>query len=153
MPAEGENAANDLHHLAAARLATASQRYTANRRKLVDALVHASGPLTIAEILGDQRSLAQSSAYRNLVVLEQAGVVHRIITADDHARFELTETMTGQHHHHLICERCGVIFDVVLPPLVEDDLVASLGRAARRIGFQGNHHRVDLVGICRPCLG
>jgi Fur family ferric uptake transcriptional regulator len=153
MPAEGENGPDDVHHVAAARLAAASQRYTANRRKLVDAFVHSTGPLTIAEILGDQRSLAQSSTYRNLVVLEQAGVVQRIITADDHARFELTETITGQHHHHLICERCGAIFDVTLPSLLEDDLVASLGREARRIGFQGNHHRVDLVGACRQCLG
>ena len=39
-------------------------------------------------------SLAQSSAYRNLVVLEQAGAVNRIVTADDFARFELAQDLT-----------------------------------------------------------
>jgi Fur family peroxide stress response transcriptional regulator len=152
MPAHGESARlTDVHQLATTRLAAMSQRYTSNRRKLVEALAHSSGPLTIAEILAGQRSLAQSSTYRNLVVLEQAGVVHRIVTADDHARFELTETITGRHHHHLICERCGVILDIMLPPVLEDDLVASLGREARRLGFHGDHHRVDLVGTCEEC--
>jgi Fe2+ or Zn2+ uptake regulation protein len=151
MSGRGREALTDVHDLAAGRLAVQSQRYTLNRRKLVDALIQSSGPLTIDEILGDQQSLAQSSTYRNLVVLEQAGVVHRIITADDHARFELDETITGRHHHHLICEQCGVVLDVTLPTSVEDDLVASLGQVAREVGFTGRHHRIDLVGDCHNC--
>ena len=39
-------------------------------------------------------TLAQSSTYRNLVVLEEVRVVHRIVTSDDHARYELTEEIT-----------------------------------------------------------
>ena len=35
--------------------------------------------------------MPQSSAYRNLAVLEQAGVIRRVITDDDFARFELDE--------------------------------------------------------------
>lgn len=143
--------ANDVHKLAASRLAAHSQRYTRNRQLLVEVLIGSAGPLTIAGILEDGDDLAQSSAYRNLVVLEEAGVVHRIITSDDHARFELSEDITGRHHHHLICERCGMIYDITLPPEVENQLDSSLAAEAGRLGFRGDHHRVDLVGVCEDC--
>ena len=98
----GHSSGYDVHHLVASQLAASEQRYTDNRRQLVDILVDTEGPVTIADILDQGEDLAQSSAYRNLVVLEEAGVVHRIITSDDHARFELTEAVTGHHHHHLV---------------------------------------------------
>ena len=144
--------ANDVHKLAANRLAAHSQRYTHNRRLLVEVLIGSAGPLTIAGILAEGDELAQSSAYRNLVLLEEAGVVHRIITSDDHARFELSEDITGQHHHHLICDRCGMIYDITLPPAVEQELESSLAGEANQLGFHGDHHRVDLVGICNDCF-
>lgn len=143
--------ASDVHKLAATRLAAHSQRYTTNRRLLVEILIGSSGPLTIAGILEERGDLAQSSAYRNLVVLEEAGVVHRIITSDDHARFELSEDITGEHHHHLICDRCGSIYDITLPPSLEQELEAALTVEAGRLSFSGDHHRVDLVGVCQSC--
>lgn len=142
---------SNVHQLAATKLASTSQRYTTNRRSVVDALLSLSGPATIAELLETEADLAQSSTYRNLVVLEEAGVVHRIVTSDDHARFELTEAITGQHHHHLICDSCGVIIDITLDPSVETALERSLGQAAAANRFHGAHHRVDLVGACRDC--
>ena len=141
----------DVHRLAATRLSGCSQRYTSNRRRLVEVLMASSGPLTMADILNGRSELAQSSAYRNLVVLEDAGVVQRIVTSDDHARFELTETITGQHHHHLICDGCGVILDITLAAELEATLEASLAGEASRLGFMGSHHRVDLIGRCQTC--
>ena len=38
-------------------------------------------------------------------------MVHRIVTADEHARYELDEALTERHHHHLVCSRCGVVLD------------------------------------------
>lgn len=143
--------ASNVHQIAATKLVAAGQRYTANRKQVVDVLLSATGPSTIAEILDDSEGLAQSSTYRNLVVLEQAGVVHRIVTSDDHARFELTEAITGQHHHHLICETCGVIIDVTLATDLETRLEQCLLRAAADHGFHGVHHRVDLLGMCQDC--
>lgn len=143
--------ASNVHQLAATKLAAVSQRYTANRRSVVEALLTLPGPATIAELLSNGHGLAQSSTYRNLVVLEEVGVVHRIVTSDDHARFELTEAITGQHHHHLICDKCGVIIDITLDPTVEAALERSLSHAAAANRFRGVHHRVDLVGACRTC--
>ncbi len=149
--ADARALSSNVHQMAATKLASVSHRYTANRRAVIDALLALPGPATIAEVLDAGDGLAQSSTYRNLVVLEQVGVVHRIVTSDDHARFELTEEITGEHHHHLICERCGTIIDVLLEPELERALEDSLGRAAAANGFQGQHHRVDLIGFCASC--
>jgi len=146
-------AASQIHQLAATKLAAVGQRYTANRKAVVSVLSTLPGPATIAELLSHQSSLAQSSTYRNLVVLEEVGVVHRIITSDDHARFELTEEITGHHHHHLICEACGKILDVTLTDKIEKALHDALKRAAEANAFVGRHHRVDLIGTCAQCTG
>ncbi|HEU5083357.1 MAG TPA: Fur family transcriptional regulator [Acidimicrobiales bacterium] len=143
-------AGSELHDIAAARLRGAGQRYTTGRRTLVDVLDRAEGPLTIPQILELDRTLAQSSAYRNLAVLEQALVVHRIVTNDDFARYELAEDLT-EHHHHLICRQCGGVADFTLDPAVEGELDRVLARVAATMSFEPDHHRLDLVGLCVDC--
>jgi Fe2+ or Zn2+ uptake regulation protein len=140
----------DLHTTAAARLREDEQRYTSNRRALVDVLADADQPLTIPQVLERRRDLAQSSAYRNLAVLERAGVVHRIVTTDEWARYELAEDLT-EHHHHLICSTCGGVSDFTVPGTVEHEIETALTRVAKRAGFHTTGHRLDLVGTCASC--
>jgi Fe2+ or Zn2+ uptake regulation protein len=139
-----------VHSTAADRLRDEGQRYTAQRRGLVALLVEVEQPLTIPQLLERQPGLSQSSAYRNLAVLERARVVHRIAGADGFARYELTEDLTG-HHHHLICSSCGEVADFAVSDAVERDLEVALHRAAQRAGFQVSGHRLDLVGTCAAC--
>lgn len=140
----------DVHGTADEHLHRAGQRYTANRRAIVEALVTAEGPVTVVDLLDSIDGMAQSSAYRNLAVLEDAGVVHRLVTDDDTARFELAEHLTG-HHHHLICATCGAIVDIDVPAHVEDEVRALSTAVASEHGFSIHHHRLDLVGTCRDC--
>ena len=140
----------ELHEITAERLAAEHQRYTANRRAIVDILGAAPRPLALSEVLAEGDGLAQSSVYRNLAVLEEAGVVRKVAAADEFARYELAEDLTG-HHHHLLCTRCGAVEDFTLPPQVERSIEMALGTAARRTGFHGLHHRLDLVGLCATC--
>jgi Fe2+ or Zn2+ uptake regulation protein len=140
----------DLHATAAARLRDDAQRYTPRRRALVELLAEVDQPLTIPQLLERRAGLAQSSVYRNLAVLERAGVVHRILTADDFARYELAEDLT-EHHHHLICSTCGDVTDFTVPAAVEHELEAALAKVARKAGFEVRHHRLDLVGTCPRC--
>ncbi len=147
----GDLQVTNVHQMAATKLASVNQRYTTNRRLVVDALLTLPGPATIAEVLDACPQLAQSSTYRNLVVLEEVGAVHRIVTSDDHARYELSEEITGHHHHHLICDGCGVILDVTIDASVEAALEAALAKAAAHLRFTGVHHRVDLIGVCNGC--
>ena len=141
----------DPHDLAAARLRAADQRYTRSRQALIEVLVVADAPLTVDEIVGRDDALALSTAYRNLVVFEDCGVVHRIVTSDEHARYELDEALTERHHHHLVCSRCGVVLDFTVPDTLEHELDRALGQVATSFGFDAEHHRLDLVGRCATC--
>ncbi len=143
--------ATDLHTSVAERLQDGEQRYTRGRRALVDVLEQATRPLTIQEILQRDQGLAQSSAYRNLVLMEQTGVVHRVVSTDEFARYELAEHLTDHHHHHLICTQCGQVADFTVSPEVEEALGQALERAAADAGFVTEDHRLDLVGQCRRC--
>jgi Fe2+ or Zn2+ uptake regulation protein len=148
MPAGG----GEVHTIAESRVRSTGQRYTQRRRRLVDILSRAGSPLTIADILRGRRNLAQSSVYRNLAVLEQAGVVNRVLADDEFARFELTESLTG-HHHHLICSSCGRVEDVAMPKSFERTLNRTIDRLAAGAGFGTVSHRLDLLGRCRNCVG
>ncbi|MCU0311804.1 MAG: transcriptional repressor [Acidimicrobiales bacterium] len=140
----------DLHEITAQRLRLEGQRYTRNRQAIVDILGDADRPLALAEVLSHDDGLAQSSVYRNLAVLEQAGVVRRVVATDEFARYELAEDLT-EHHHHLLCSGCGAVEDFVLPGRVERAVETALASVAEEVGFEGVHHRLDLVGLCARC--
>lgn len=126
-----------------------AQRYTSNRRGLVDALVGSGRPLTPAELAagGDK---ALSSLYRNLGVLEDAGVLRRVASTDGQARYELAEELT-EHHHHLVCRSCGRVEDVDASPRLESAMTRVMEQIAAASGFRPEEHRLDVVGLCADC--
>jgi Fur family transcriptional regulator, ferric uptake regulator len=142
---------SDLHLEVVGRLRRVGQRYTSKRRAIVEVVSSASHPLSIPQIMSRRRSLAQSSVYRNLAVLEQAHVVRRIVTGEDFARFELAEDLS-EHHHHLVCSSCGNVEDVLLPRTLERRMEGALSEAAASAGFSAATHRVDVIGTCRECV-
>lgn len=140
----------DLHRSVEARLVDHDQQYTSNRRAVVAALAGAGAPITLPDLLEADASLAQSSAYRSLSVMIDAGIVRRLVHVGDHARFELAEHLT-EHHHHLICEACGTVADVTLPDPVEAAMDRGFDEVADASGFVPSHHVVDIYGTCADC--
>lgn len=140
----------DVHATTADRLRATGRRYTDQRRELVEVLAAAGSPVSIPQILERRDDLKQSSVYRNLADLEDAGVVRRVATDEEHGRYELAEALTG-HHHHLVCARCGRMRDVQVPGGLEASLDRTLDRLARRAGFASVSHRLDLIGLCAEC--
>ena len=146
---DGDSAV-EIHTETQLRLGQAQQRYTPLRRKIVDALIASGHPLTIQDVRDTTMDLAQSSVYRNLVVLEESGVVVKVVTTGAIGRYELSEDLTG-HHHHLMCSRCGAVRDVVVPESLELDIDRVLSKLARSEGFALDHHRLDVIGRCANC--
>jgi Fe2+ or Zn2+ uptake regulation protein len=139
-----------IHAEIGRRLRTKHLVYTRGRRKLIDALLDIGHPASVPQLLKHRSKLTQSSIYRNLADLEQAGVVHRVAGSDDHARYELDEHFIG-HHHHLICIKCGVVADFVVPSSAERTLNATLEAAAKLGKFRLTGHRLDALGLCSRC--
>jgi Fur family transcriptional regulator, ferric uptake regulator len=140
----------DVHAAAATRLERVDQRYTSGRRDLVQVLADAGRPLVVAEIVERQIGLAQSSAYRNLNVLEQAGVVRRVPGPDEFARYELDEDLT-EHHHHLVCVNCGKVADYTMSDQLERSVLKAITAITDATGFVPSGHQLDLFGHCSDC--
>jgi Fur family ferric uptake transcriptional regulator len=116
----------------------------------VEAIADAGRPMTTGELVAVRPTLSQSTTYRNLVLLEQAGVVDRVRGTDEYARFELSEEL-AVHHHHLVCVSCGNVADFLPPSAFERRLTDLIGEVTAGVGFRADKHRLDLLGTCGNC--
>jgi len=55
------------------------------------------------------------------------------------------------HHHHLVCERCGLVEDFTLSKDFEASLDSTLARTASKRGLEIVGHRLDVYGLCQTC--
>jgi len=140
----------EVHDAVQERLAEISQVYTAGRKALVRTLVRSKRPLAMDEVIRRTNQLSQSSVYRNVAVLLEAGAVSKVVGSDGSVRLELAEVLS-EHHHHLLCTRCGNVSDYSPPVSAE----RSIGRWEREImsatGFRPQSHRIDFLGTCPSC--
>lgn len=100
----------------------------------------------IHERLRDEGSrIGLASVYRTLELLQRHDLIVRIDTGDGTARYEPHDP-TGEHHHHLVCTRCGRV------EAFED---AALEQAIHAVGdhvdLRVTGHDVTLRGLCRDC--
>jgi len=151
MPAgEGHDDNAPLHGQAARQLTELDQRYTRNRRAIVRVLSEAERPLTIPELVERADGMPQSSAYRNLTVLCEAGVARRLAGVDDFGRYELAEDLAG-HHHHIRCVGCATVADFTASPALEKALAQAAGAVGAQSGYRITGHSLDFEGRCQRC--
>jgi Fur family transcriptional regulator, ferric uptake regulator len=92
-------------------------------------------------------SVGVASIYRALELLEQEGLVQRFDVGASAARYE-PALPSGEHHHHIVCERCGEVV-----AFEDDALERVISRLARRVDFAIDGHDVTLRGECPECAG
>lgn len=125
----------------------AGYRATPGRVRLLEKLAKSTKPLTIAQIhktLGAQ-GINKVTLYRAIESLVFSGIVRRIDLQQDHAhRYELA----GEHHHHIVCTKCGTIEDFLVA-----DCTSILKRAAKKSRTFKiiNNHSMELFGVCAHC--
>lgn len=123
-------------------------RPTKQRAALLALLARVPGFLSAQELharlqaQGDSVGLA--TVYRALQDLTEQGVVDVLHTGDGEAVYR--RCSSDQHHHHLVCRRCGRAVEV-LGPTVET-WARSVGAAH---GFSNIHHQVEVFGVCADC--
>jgi Fur family ferric uptake transcriptional regulator len=132
-------------------LAEAGHRRGGARRALVDLLAAQPCALTALEIeralsvRGTRRSVSRASVYRILDELEQLGLVQRVETGQAMVRYE---RVCGQdeHHHHLVCDKCGVVM-----PFSDAELERAIGALSERVPLRVSEHEIVLHGSCEAC--
>ena len=137
----------DAH--ATATLRSAGYRRGGARAAVIDHLARQRCAVTAQEIesalAGQGRGVGRASVYRVLDLLLSHRLVQRVETGDGTARYERIAP-TGEHHHHLLCERCGR-----LVPFDDSDLERSIEQLASRLNFSVREHDVLLHGSCERC--
>jgi Fur family ferric uptake transcriptional regulator len=98
-----------------------------------------------AALAGEGRGVGRASVYRVLDLLQQHRLVARLDTGDGIARYEPI-VPGGDHHHHLLCDRCGR-----LVPFDDSELERSIEQLADRLNFNVQEHDVLLHGACERC--
>ncbi len=87
-------------------------------------------------------SLSLGTVYRNLNILLEQGLIHKVSFDGNCDRFDARI----ESHHHLICEKCGAVDDIFLPRV--SDIYKD---ALKDKKFKITHHRMDFFGICEKC--
>ena len=130
-------------------LALREQRLTVHRRAVLAALEHSDRPLTAEEVV-ERSGVPQSTAYRNLAELVDAGVVSRVSGVAGGDRHELAEPLS-HHHHHAVCTACGIVTDFEPSERLERLIEQEMGALLSATGFAVDHHVFDVRGLCATC--
>jgi Fur family ferric uptake transcriptional regulator len=126
---------------------TRGLRRSAARRLVLEALAVADGPMSAEQIAaGVGGRVARSdlaSVYRNLDVLQRAGIVSHVHLGHGPGLWTLN---AGSPRAYLACERCG---DYRAVPLAELQAVRAYIR--RRFGYDASFEHFPVVGLCAAC--
>lgn len=132
-----------------AALALAGLRPTRQRAAILRALERSTRPVTAQALHGRMQRRADgpglATVYRTLQALAQAGLARTFPAGEGELAYKLCEP---GHHHHLICEGCGLVVEI---PSCEVEPWAA--RTARRRGFTVSSHQAEIFGRCASCSG
>jgi len=127
------------------RLANSGFRFTPHRRQVYDVLVQHRDHPTAEEVFIRAKKvmpdISMATVYNCLDALVKSGLV-RLVNLDRGAT-RFCPNMAD--HGHFVCDRCGGVFDVGLPP-------ASLGMQIEiPSGFKVNRYDIAFHGQCPSC--
>ncbi len=131
----------------ASRLSKAGYRLTPQRIMILDAIEGASGHISAEEIYQKIKALYPglniSTVYRTMELLKETGMVTETDMGDGRVRFH---SVGHEHHHHLVCSRCGAVIDLdeaVLAPLTT--------LLTEKFGFSADLKHLAIFGHCKDC--
>jgi Fur family ferric uptake transcriptional regulator len=85
-----------------------------------------------------------TTVYRHLQALADAGAVDVLRTPEGESVYRICGT--GDHHHHLVCRRCGRTVEIE-----GREVERWTRRVAETEGFVDVDHTVEVFGTCAAC--
>lgn len=131
-------------------LAGAGRKRGGARRALLELLAGERCALTAPEIEAalagsSKRRVSRASVYRILDELEGLGLVQRVETGQAMVRYERV-CDRDEHHHHLVCDTCGLVM-----PFSDPALERAIRGLSGRVPLAVSEHEIVLRGACRDC--
>ena len=122
-------------------------RWTKQRQRMIEILAeHPDHYIDFTDV--DQRlrkdnpGLSHGTVYRNLKDFESLGIVE---TRQAGERMQVKVCCDSNHHHHFICDVCGRVQEIQMPPIDYAFFAKQLP------GAKINGHTFELHGICADC--
>jgi Fur family ferric uptake transcriptional regulator len=134
---------------ALAQMRSTSGRSGGARRAVVELLAGEDCCLSAQEIHDRLRAGGErvgiASVYRTLDGLDALGLVQRVDLGDGVSRFERADPR-GDHHHHLVCGKCGKV-----EAFSDARLESVIDNVSGATSFRIDDHDVVLRGRCESC--
>ncbi|MDO5112403.1 MAG: transcriptional repressor [Clostridia bacterium] len=100
----------------------------------------------IAQALED-KGVSLSAVYRNLVYLEEAGVVRKLaVGAERELLYQYMDVKDCKNCIHLTCTQCGQSFH--MDTRLSEQMLSAVSEAD---GFQINKEKTVVFGLCKAC--
>jgi len=123
-------------------------RLTPTRRRVLELVLEAEGPVKAYDLLdqlkSEQPNAAPPTVYRALEFLLEHHFIHRLETLN-----AFVSCFHPKHQHYgqfLICEDCGAVREVA-----ENRLSDDLARLARDADFTPTRQVLEVYGTCGKC--
>lgn len=135
-----------LHQLIQ-RLREHECRITPQRVAILQALLDAQGHPSVEEIYERVRQAfpmtSLATVYKTVALLKEMGEILELEFEPEGNRYDVHHP---EPHPHLICTRCGRIYDgQAIPPEILQTAMAVLPR------FAVSGYRLDIYGLCPEC--
>jgi len=103
---------------------------------------HPTAEWIFEQVRADMPKISLGTVYRNLHLLAKQGKVRELDFGEGTKRYD---AFLGQHYH-FVCEVCGTVRDLEVPPLADvNERIQTL--VPERI----HSHRLDFYGTCSEC--
>ncbi|GMA64377.1 peroxide-responsive repressor PerR [Alicyclobacillus fastidiosus] len=120
-------------------------RVTPQREAILNFLIHHNEHATVDEIYQALHptfpSLSVSTVYNTMKHFREIGLVKEITFGDAASRFDINV----MPHHHLVCKKCGKLFDFYLPQTPAFTLPPAAA------GFEVEDYHLEVKGTCLSC--
>lgn len=123
-------------------------KLTRQRRAVVDEIFSDSGHFEAEELVerlkNNRERVSRATVYRTLELLRECQLVEKLDFGSPRSFYEYVSP--GEHHDHLICNRCGNVIE-----FHNERLEAIQQEICANFGFQESHHSLRIFGLCAKC--
>ena len=123
-------------------------KLTRQREAVINEVFSDQGHFEADEIVHHLRSskprVSRATVYRTLELLQECQLVEKLDFGTSQSYYE--HVQVGEHHDHLICNRCGNVIE-----FHNERLEALQREICDNFGFQDTHHSLRIFGICSKC--
>lgn len=126
----------------------AGLKRTAQRELILDVFLRSEEHLSSEDLYRlvqrEDPNVGQTTVYRTLKLLTDAGLAREVRLGDGRMRYEPTNKFP--HHDHMICTQCGHTVE-----FYSAELLAIQKQIAEEHGYKPTQHNLRIFGICSQC--